>query len=143
MSEETPQPEHFVISWHVPNATYAVKRKFMGKWHICASSEWDYDYLSLVGRPEIEISSGGYGTIRFGAFEGILDVMKDELRPDDVMQFSFHGYDEGDEVFGRGAAWMEGELMKGRIAFHRGMTSDFEAEKIDPPKAKARAKKRV
>ncbi len=130
VSEDPSQQELFVVSMDIPNATYAVKRKFMGKWHIRATSEWDYDYLSLVERPEIDISSSGYGTIRFGVFEGILDAMKDEFRPDDIMQFSFHGSDESDEVCGRGCAHIENELMIGRIAFHRGMVSNFEAEKL-------------
>jgi hypothetical protein len=130
MAKQIPKQEAFIFNFEVPNATYAVKRKFMGKWLIRTSSEWSYDYLSMRSRPEINISSSGYGTIRFGAFEGVLDAMKDEFRPDDIMQFSFYGSDEGDEVCGRGVACIEGEFMKGRIVFHRGMTSDFEAEKL-------------
>lgn len=129
MEKQPKKQEAFIFTFEVPNATYAVKRKFMGKWHIRKSSEWSYDYLSMECQPEIDISSSGYGTIRFGAFEGILDAMKDEFRPDDIMQFSFYGSDEGDEVCGRGVAYIEDALMKGRIMFHRGMSSDFEAEK--------------
>ncbi len=127
---ETKQDELFVVSMEIANATHAVKRKFIGRWHILNTSEWDYDYLSMLDRPEIDISSGGYGTIRFGAFNATLDAMKDELRPDDVMQFSFAGSDEGDDVFGRGFAVIESDRMVGRIAFHRGMVSNFEAEKL-------------
>jgi hypothetical protein len=130
MPKQSPKQEAFLYTWEVPNATYAVKRKFVGRWHICASSEWSYDYLAMEGRPEIGISSSGYGTIRFGAFEGILDAMKDEFRPDDVTQFSFYGSDEDDEVCGRGAMVIENGLMKGRIVFHRGITSDFEAKRL-------------
>lgn len=121
----------FVIAKCVPPATYSVKRKFLGKWHIRWASEWGYDYLSWVEKPEIEISTSGYGTIRFGAFNAMLDAMKDELRPDDVMQFCFAGSDEGDEVCGRGAAWIEEGVMKGSITFMRGMSSLFEAEKVE------------
>ncbi|MEM1296120.1 MAG: hypothetical protein AAGH89_12205 [Verrucomicrobiota bacterium] len=130
MSQDSLQDELFAISMEIPNATYAVKRKFMGKWHIRATSEWEYDFLSLVERPELEVTSSGYGRIQFGAFNGTLDAMKDEFRPDDVMQFSFRGFDEDDEVNGRGCARIENGLMVGRILFHRGMISNFEAEKL-------------
>lgn len=143
MAKKSNSGEFFIGKLDLPNATYSVKRKFLGKWHIRGTSEWDYDYLSMVGRPEIQISSTGYGTIRFGAFEAMLDAMKDELRPEDVMQFSFYGTDEGDEVLGRGAAWLEGDIMKGRIAFHRGMVSDFEAERDEPAEEKTAKRKRV
>ena len=84
----------------------------------------------MLEKPILEVSSGGYGTINFGVFSAILDAMKDEYRPDDVMQFSFHGSDEGDDVCGRGCASIQDELMVGRIAFHRGMVANFEAEKL-------------
>lgn len=128
--EDSAPPQHIIVKFTPSKPTYAVKRKFLGKWHIRWASEWDYDHLSLVGRPEIEISSSGYGTVCFGAFNATLDAMKDELKPNDVIQFAFAGSDEGDEVSGRGAAWFEGELMKGSIVFMRGMSSLFEAEKI-------------
>lgn len=130
MAKKSSKNELFVFSLEIPNATYAVKRKFMGRWHIRSASEWSYDYLSMEQRPELKISSSGYGTIRFGAFEGILDAMKDEFRPDDILQFSFHGSDDGDGTCGRGVAYIENEIMKGRIAFHRGIVSEFEAEKL-------------
>ena len=126
--KETPR-ELFAVSLEIPNATYAVKRKFMGRWRIRATSEWDYDYLSMIEEPIIEVTSSGYGTVNFGAFSAILDAMKDEYRPDEVMQFSFRGSDEGDEVCGRGCASIDGDLMVGRIVFNRGMSSNFEAEK--------------
>ncbi len=93
-------------------------------------SEWDYDYLSMLDPPELEISSDGSGSIRFGALEGVLDVMSDEWRPDDILQFTIVGSDEGDEIFGRGCAMIRDELLMGRIAFHQGEVSDFEAERL-------------
>ena len=102
----------------------------MGEWRITSASEWNEEYLTMDGAAFLKVSSSGYGTIGFGAFRGILDVMQDELRPEDVMQFSFLGTDEGDEVCGRGFALEEGGLLKGRICFHRGISSDFTAERV-------------
>lgn len=130
MAKKASKNEHFGMSSDIPKTTPTVKRQFIGRWHIRSASEWSYDYLAMEQKPEIKISSSGCGTIRFGAFEGILDAMKDEFRPDDILQFSFHGSDEGDETYGRGVAHIENGIMKGRITFHRSMVSEFEAEKL-------------
>jgi hypothetical protein len=45
------------------------------------------------------------------------------------IEFSFHGFDEGDEVIGRGWAVMEGEQLRGRLFFHQGDDSAFVAER--------------
>jgi hypothetical protein len=45
------------------------------------------------------------------------------------VDFSFQGFDEGDEVSGRGWAKVEEKLMIGQIVFHLGENSGFNARK--------------
>ena len=47
----------------------------------------------------------------------------------DRADFTFQGFDEGDEVSGRGWAKLEGKEMVGFIAFHLGEESGFKAKK--------------
>jgi hypothetical protein len=133
MPDRDSAPTLIIGSIDISFAKYAVRRRFMGEWQIISMSEWDQDYVAISGPPTMKVSSSGYGTIRFGAFEGVLDAMTDELRPDDVMQFSFHGTDEGDEVCGRGFVIETGGTLRGRICFHRGLSSEFEATRVPKP----------
>jgi hypothetical protein len=135
MSAQDSEPTLFLGSVAIPFAKYAIRRRFMGEWQITSTSEWDEDYLKKVGSACLKISSSGYGTMRFGDFEGGIDAMTDELRPNDVMQFSFHGTLEGDEVCGRGFAVEAGGILKGRVCFHRGISSEFVAERVAKPVA--------
>ena len=47
----------------------------------------------------------------------------------DRVEFTFSGFDEGDEVAGRGWTKAHGAGLTGRIAFHQGDESGFEAAK--------------
>jgi len=113
----------------IPNGKYAVKKKFIGEWIISETSEWSADFLNLEGKAKIKISSRGTGEIKFGAVHVFIDAMKDEWNPEEVIQFSFEGIDEGDPVSGRGTAKIVNEKLVGRFVFHMGMDSTFTAER--------------
>jgi hypothetical protein len=142
-----PNNTFHIASIDIPFAKYAIRRRFLGEWQIESMSEWSSEFLAASGPPRLKLSSSGYGTIAFTAFEGILDAMTDELRPEDTMQFSFRGTDDGDEVCGRGFAVESDGVMRGRICFNRSVTSDFVARRLpkqpDPPTTKPRLRRGV
>ncbi len=45
----------------------------------------------------------------------------------EMVEFTFVGFDEGDEVTGRGWARRQGARLTGRIVFHQGDESGFAA----------------
>ena len=47
----------------------------------------------------------------------------------DRVGFTFAGFDEGDEISGRGWVAVEGKQLAGQIAFHQGDESAFKARK--------------
>ena len=69
------------------------------------------------------------GHIALIAIEGQIDyrvVVRNGLP---AIEFSFEGFDEGDEVMGRGWAVLDGERLRGRLFFHQGDDSSFIAER--------------
>ena len=69
------------------------------------------------------------GHIAFIAVEGQIDyrvLVRDGLP---AIEFSFEGFDEGDEVMGRGWAVLDGARLHGRLYFHQGDDSSFIAER--------------
>ena len=61
-------------------------------------------------------------------------VVRDALP---AVEFSFHGFDEGDEVMGRGWAVLEDDRLRGRLFFHQGDDSAFGAKRADAMRARA------
>ncbi len=142
------EPEEILhlVSLDIPFAKYAIRRRFLGTWQIESMSEWSAEFLAEFGTPRLALTSSGYGTMSFGIFEGILDAMTDEPRPDDAMQFSFAGTYDEDEVCGRGFAVEADGIMRGRICFHRSLTSDFVARRLPkepaPPSTRQRRRRK-
>lgn len=73
------------------------------------------------------LQAGWTGQLHFGCVEAELDwrFEADKGRLD----FTFSGFDEGDEVTGRGWAKAEGTRLTGRLVFHQGDESGFDAAK--------------
>ncbi|MFP4642642.1 MAG: hypothetical protein ACOC7P_00410 [Chloroflexota bacterium] len=51
-----------------------------------------------------------------------------KIKPEDLA-FSFAGWDEGDDMSGRGWAMVDGKILNGWFSFHLGDESTFKAEK--------------
>ncbi len=92
-------------------------------------SAWDKEYIDLVAPGRITISKNGNGTFRFGAVEAELDCRIETCGEVEQLNFSFAGFDEGDEISGRGWAKVDGNKMIGWFGFHQGDDSTFEAKK--------------
>lgn len=89
--------------------------------------QWDQDFVDLEGPGFISFEKNGRGEMKFGAVSLQLNW---ELNGDTGLDFSFDGFDEMDEVSGRGLAKLEAGLLVGRIRFHLGDSSKFTARKL-------------
>ena len=101
---------------------------FLGDWRITETELWDIEDLDLAIAATISLNPNNEGRLAFIAVQAELDyrvVLRDGLP---AIEFSFHGFDEGDEVNGRGWAVLDGERLRGRLFFHQGDDSSFVAE---------------
>src|SRR6266571_3434308 len=104
-------------------------KDFIGTWRIMETELWDREALNLVAPATLSLDKDCQGRIAFIAVEAQLDyrvVVRDGLP---AIEFSFHGFDEGDEVSGRGWAVLEGQRLGGRLFFHQGDDSSFVAKR--------------
>src|SRR4051812_1889916 len=103
-----------------------------GRWRIVEMDLWDRDAINLVGPAIIEITADGRGSFRFIAVEGFIDARHVELQGRPAVEFSWDGYDEGDQVSGRGCARLDedGSLL-GHLFIHSGDDSGFRAVAAD------------
>jgi len=89
----------------------------------------------------IEFDGKGSGDLHFLCVNAYLDC-----RPDDgeKVDFTFHGDDEGDEIFGRGWAAIKENHLEGYLCFHQGDETTFKAKTMPTskqPKVKRKQKK--
>lgn len=104
----------------------AIPKRLTGRWRISEMDLWDRDAIDLVGPAFIEFSANGKGQIRFIAVEGYLTGAvdkQDRTRAD----FTWEGYDDGDQVSGYGWVKSESDVLRGHIYFHNGDDSGFTA----------------
>jgi hypothetical protein len=104
-----------------------MKPSFVGRWRIVEMERWDRDFLDLVAPARITFDSGGRGELHFGAVDLTLDWRAADRG--NRVDFTFEGFDEGDEVSGRGWAELDGNKLTGKILFHMGDESGFTARK--------------
>jgi hypothetical protein len=104
-----------------------MKAAITGKWKIVEMDQWDLEFIDMTEPGHITFKTGGAGQLHFGCVDAALDWRQDP--GSDRVDFSFQGFDEGDEVNGRGWVKVEGKMMVGRIVFHLGEESGFRAQK--------------
>jgi len=104
-----------------------MKSSFVGRWRIVEMAQWDQEFVDLVSPGHITFTRNGRGELHFGAVDVSLDWRVDVTG--NRVDFSFEGFDEGDEVSGRGWAEITGGKLAGMIAFHLGDESGFMARK--------------
>jgi hypothetical protein len=104
-----------------------------GWWRILTMELWDTDAIDLVGPGFIEFDGYRFGRLAFIAVKGQLDcreVVRDG-RPG--VEFTWEGADDGDRVTGRGwAVLTDDDTLDGRIFFHLGDDSGFQATRAQP-----------
>ena len=100
----------------------------IGRWRIVGSDTWDREYLDLVGPAFISVERGGHGELAFGVVNAALDLSYGPTGVD----FTFDGFDEGDEISGSGSAeLLEDGRLAVEISFHLGDDATLTAKR-DP-----------
>jgi len=103
--------------------------KYLGRWRILEMEQWDKDFIDLTGEGHITFEKKNRGELQFGVVECDLDCRIEKVGEHERIEFSFVGFDEGDEVCGRGWTVLESNRLRGRIYFHDGEESGFVAVK--------------
>jgi len=109
--------------------TVRIGTQYTGTWRITEMSTWDRDYIDLVAPGRLTVKRNGAGKLAFGAMEAEVDCRAETHGEEVRLGFSFAGWDEGDEVSGRGWASVDGADMHGWFAFHLGDESTFRARR--------------
>jgi hypothetical protein len=101
---------------------------FTGAWRIVWMSDWDQDYVNMEVPGHITFGANLIGNFQFGMVQGQMDCKIDERQgqPQRV-EFTWHGFDEGDELAGRGHALIVKDELHGHLYIHLGDDSAFRA----------------
>lgn len=110
-----------------------MKNPFVGPWRIIWMSDWDQDYVDMDAPGHFTFGPGGAGSFQFGMVQGQMDCRAD-TRQSHRVDFTWHGFDEGDELTGRGHAELVAGELRGHIYVHLGDDSAFRA--VKPPARK-------
>jgi hypothetical protein len=102
---------------------------FLGVWRITDMEFWGSEELDLLGPPFIAFEPEGLGGFQFLAVQGELDHRVEGGAEGPLARFTWAGLDDGEPCGGRGLVRLEGWTLKGRIFFHLGDESSFEAER--------------
>ena len=108
----------------------AFAKAFVGRWRIVEMDVWDNDVLDLGEEAHLSFEGASSGEIAFVAVKGFLDVRYGSRDGAACAEFSWQGYDDADEAYGRG--WVTlgtaGRLV-GHIFIHQGEDSSFDCER--------------
>jgi len=117
-----------------------MKNPFAGAWRIVWMSEWNQDYIDTDVPGHFTFGSGRCGSFQFGLVQGEMDCRIDRCSNRRI-DFTWHGFDEGDELTGRGhAEIIDGELQ-GHLYVHQGDDSGFRAIRQAPQRKTAPKRK--
>ncbi len=107
--------------------------RLAGRWRIVDMELWDAEAIDLVGPGFIEFDRCRTGRFRFIAAEGLLDCREVVRDGQPGVEFTWEGSDDGDPVTGRGWAVLNSDdALDGRIFFHLGDDSGFQATRAEP-----------
>jgi hypothetical protein len=102
------------------------RKSFGGPWRIVWMSGWDQDYVHMEVPGHITFKNGWTGSFEFGLVQGQKDC-RIEGRQNPRIDFTWHGFDEDDELTGRGHAEIVDGELHGHLYFHIGDDSAFRA----------------
>lgn len=86
---------------------------FAGSWRIVWMSDWDQDYVDMEVPGHITFDKGSTGSFQFGLVQGQMDCRVDKQRERRI-EFTWHGFDEGDEMTDRGHAEIKNGDLQGQ-----------------------------
>jgi len=99
---------------------------FAGPWRIVWMSGWDQDYVDMDVPGHITFENTQSGSFQFGMVQGQMDCRLDK-RQSQRVEFTWNGFDEGDELAGRGHAEIVDGELQGHLYIHLGDDSAFRA----------------
>lgn len=105
------------------------RTEWLGNWRIIETGLWDQKDLDLVSEAMLILEPKGRGHINFIAAEAQLDYRITKRDGEPCIEFTFHGFDEGDEMIGRGYATLDGDKLRGQLFFFNGDDSSFVAKR--------------
>jgi hypothetical protein len=108
-------------------------KNFKGKWKITQMDSWDVEPGWFI-----EFDGKGCGSFHFICVQAEIDYRINSDIKSKRTDFTFYGHDEGDEIFGRGWAEIDGTDLQGYLFFHQGDESGFKAKIMKSPKAKTK-----
>jgi hypothetical protein len=98
-----------------------------GRWTIVGAKLWDREALDLAVPAHITFGRQGVGDMQLIAIGASVDYRVEERDSASIVEFSWSGFDEGDETSGRGWARIDGDTMRGKLFIHQGDESTFVA----------------
>lgn len=104
-------------------ANNTIYKKWIGQWEITDMDSWEVESGWFI-----ELNGKGSGSLHFLYVNAEIDYRIECNGDQERADFSFHGDDEGEEVFGRGWIKIEGENLEGYLCFHQGEESGFRAK---------------
>ena len=105
--------------------TKTAPSEVLGRWRTIEITGWDDDYIDMLGPGHIQLDRDG-GAMAFGVVQIGLECLHSQTG----VHFTFHGNDEGTEVFGDGDADLEPDgTLAGEINFHNGDDMPFIAKR--------------
>ena len=120
-------PEVDVRGERTPTAT--AQGELLGRWRITGMELWSAEAFDLLGAAFFRFDQYG-GEFQFIAVRGGLDCHYSERDGRATVDFSWEGEDDGEPRCGRGWAILESKRnLRGKIYFHLGDESEFDAKK--------------
>lgn len=104
--------------------------KCLGKWRITDMDLWDQDYIDMEVEGYFNFNKDGLGNFQFGLVKGEIDYKIEKFNRKERLEFSWEGEDEESSISGRGWAVIKSGILEGRIYFHLGDDSGFQADII-------------
>lgn len=105
------------------------KNHFWGYWRIIEMEMWDQEFIDADVPGYIEFNEHEMGLFQFGYVRGSMDCRFSKKDNKDFVEFSWEGNDEMDPALGRGFAYIEGDVLVGRLFIHEGDDSEFKAKR--------------
>lgn len=111
---------------------------FVGPWRIVGMSGWEQDYVDMDGPGHFTFGADRSGSFQFGMVQGQMDCRLADPSGQRI-EFTWHGFDEGHELTGRGHAEIVDGELQGHLYIHLGDDSAFRAAKPIPSVRKRKA----
>src|SRR5438128_743823 len=96
--------------------------------------EWDQEFVDAEVEGYVRLDRAGSGEFQFGYVHGWMTVEETERGGRPAVEWSWEGNDEMEEASGRGWAVLRDDgTLRGKLFFHRGDESGFEAARRGVP----------